>query len=239
MPLTFESKVVDEVVVIGCKGRIALGPEVSALEAEVDRHTRIDGSSAFRIKRVVLKLAETDFLDSSGLGTLVRLFGILRAAGGGLKVCEPSPRVVKVLEMTNLLAVLPAYTSEAQAIAAFSGAPSDPNEKPESAKTRIVCLDTSKDLLAGLTALLTRSGYEVMSTRYIGEAVTLVKVTRPKVVICGPGVATVPNSAAVIDNLKAGGRLDVITLPTDFYTAEAGQAGLDLVAQVQSLTAKG
>ena len=232
MPLTFESRVADQVVVIRCKGRITLGPEVSALEVEIDRQTKIDGS--FRIKHVVLQLAETDFLDSSGLGTLVRLFGILRAAGGGLKVCQPSARVLKVLEMTNLLALFPAYTSEAQAIAAFSGASEGPNEKPESSKTRIVCLDTSKDLLAGLTALLTRSGYDVMSTRYIGEAVTLVKVTRPKVVICGPGVATVPNSAAVLADLKRGGKIQVITLPADFYTAEAGQAALDLVAQVQS-----
>ncbi|HTA44106.1 MAG TPA: STAS domain-containing protein [Bryobacteraceae bacterium] len=237
MPLTFESQVIDKVVVIRCKGRIALGPEVSELEAEVDRHTRIDGSSTFRIKLVVLQLEETDFVDSSGLGTLVRLFGILRAAGGGLKICQLSPRVLKVLQMTNLLAVFPAYTSEAQAIEAFSSAPRSPNEKPDLSKIRIVCLDTSKDLLAGLTALLTRSGYEVMSTRYIGEAVTLVKVTRPKVVICGPGIAVVPGSAAVIENLKSGGKLDVITLPSDFYTAEAGQAGQDLVAQVQSLTA--
>jgi anti-anti-sigma factor len=208
---------------------------VSDLETEVNRHIRTDGSGPFRIKFVVLQLEQTDFIDSSGLGPLVRLLGILRSVGGGLKICQPSQRVLKVMEMTNLLALFPVYTSEAQAIAAFSDVPPSSVERSGLSKTRVVCLDTSKDLLAGLTALLTRSGYEVMSTRYISEAVTLVKVTRPKVVICGPGVATVPNSAAVIENLKSSGKLDVITLPPDFYTAEAGQAGQDLVAQVQSL----
>lgn len=234
MPLTFESQVIDKVAVIRCTGRIALGPEVQALEQEVDRHTRPDG--AHRVKRVVLQLAETDFLDSSGLGTLVRLYGVLRAAGGGLKLCQVSPRVMKVIEMTNLAAVFPRYTSEAQAVEAFSVAIRNPTEGLDSTKTRIVCVDTSKDLIAGLNALLTRAGYEVFTTRFAGDAVTLAKTMRPKLVICGPGITALPNSGTVIENLRQIAK-NVMSLPPDFYTADAGQAGQDLISQVQTLLA--
>lgn len=238
MPLDFESQVVDKVAVIRCKGRITLGAEVDALEAEVDRHTRVDGTSAFGLKRVVLQLADTEFLDSCGLGALVRLFGVLRAAGGGLKLCQLSPRVLKVIDMTHLRSVFPPYTSEAQAIEAFSVAVRLPNEPPESSKVKIVCMDTSKDLLAALTALLTRSGYEVLTTRYIGDAVTLVRTTRPRLVICGPGMMAVPAAQSVIESLrKSGDKLDVLTLESGFYTAEAGEAAQDLLSQVQSITA--
>lgn len=234
MPLTFESQVVDKVAVIRCAGRISLGPEVQALEQEVDRHTRPDG--AHHVNRVVLQLEQTDFLDSSGLGTLLRLYGVLRAAGGGLKLCQMSPRVLKVIEMTNLAAIFPAYASEGQAVAAFSAGAGSHGENLDSSKTRIVCVDTSKDLIAGLNALLTQAGYEVFTTRYLGDAVTLVKTMRPRVAIFGPGMTAVPNTAAVMENMRnSAGRPEVLVLPPDFYTAEAGQAGKDLVSELHQL----
>jgi anti-anti-sigma factor len=82
MQLTFESRRAENVVVIRCRGRITFGPEAEGLEAEVERQTKIPGSSAWRVRNVVLDLGETEYLDSSGLGMLVRLFTLLRAAGG-------------------------------------------------------------------------------------------------------------------------------------------------------------
>jgi len=238
MALTFESHINDKAVVIRCKGRITLGAEVQALEKEVDRLTKIEGSDYYRFRNVILQLEETEFLDSSGLGCLVRLYGVLRAAGGGLSLCQTPPKVAKVIEMTNLGIIFPAYDSEEQAIRAAATGAHSGSGRFDSSKIRIVCLDTSKDVLAGLNALLTRAGYAVFSTRYIGEAVTLVKTTQPRVVICCPGMLAIPNAAAVIDKLgQSGDRLDVVKLSADFYTADAGQAGQDLISQVQSLTA--
>jgi anti-anti-sigma factor len=75
MPLTFETQVIDQdVAVIRCKGRIIHGPEAEALEAEVDRQIKIPGMVLHDIKMVVLNLGETEFIDSTGLGVLVRLF---------------------------------------------------------------------------------------------------------------------------------------------------------------------
>jgi DNA-binding response OmpR family regulator len=98
-------------------------------------------------------------------------------------------------------------------------------------------VDPSSNLLAGLSALLTRSGYEVLITRYVGEAATLVKAVRPELVICGPGILTMPTGQAWVEKLRQSGRnVQIMHLPSDFSTAEAGQAGVELLHQVRVLS---
>jgi len=237
MKLTVQSQVMDDVLVIRCKGRISYGDEVEALEAEVHKHTKIAGTDILIVKQVVIQLAETDYVDSSGLGALIRLSGVLRAAGGGLKLCQLSPTVAKVIKLTNLETLFHPYTTEAHAIAAFSSGHRTPGESLGSSKTRIVCVDPSSNLLAGLNALLTRAGYEVFTTPRLGDTSTLVGAVAPALVICGPGVMAVPTGPAMIEKFRQNGRLQILQLSADFHTAEAGQAGQDLLAQVNSLVA--
>ena len=90
MNLTLQSQTIDSVVVIRCQGRIVLGDEIRALQLEVGKLRQLK-------KKVVLQLAEVNYIDSAGLGALVRLVGMLRVGGGGLKLCELSPFVHKVL----------------------------------------------------------------------------------------------------------------------------------------------
>ena len=140
--------------------------------------------------------------------------------------------VSQVLQVTNLLGVIPTYASEAEAIEAFSAGPAAPEKTPATRRTRIVCLDSSNDLLAYLKVLLTRAGYEVFTTRNPSDARTLVVATGPSVVIYGPGTQA---SESVIEKLRQGDpNLAVLVLPSDFSTAEASQAGTDLVERVRS-----
>jgi hypothetical protein len=149
-----------------------------------------------------------------------------------------SDKVLKVIEITHLGSLFPAYTTEAQAIEAFSSASRSQAEQPGSTKTRIVVVDPSRDLLAELKALLTRAGYEVLTTLYMGEASTLTRTTKPKVLVCGPGMMAVRTAAETIESLGQGdGDLKILWLPADFHTAEAGQAGRDLLSELQSLVA--
>jgi anti-sigma B factor antagonist len=236
MRLTLQSQLMDDVAVIRCQGHITLGAEVNALQAELEKQTRIPGTDILVVKQVVLQLAGTDYIDSSGLGALVLMFGVLRASGGGLKLCELSPSVLRVFQLTKLESLIPTYGSEREAIQAFSSAPRASGEQLGPAKTKIVCVDPSSNLLAGLSALLTRSGYEVLITRHVGEAATLVKAIRPQLVICGPGILTLPTGEAAVEKLRQSGRnTQMLQLPSDFSSAEAGQAGADLVNQVRVL----
>src|SRR5262245_16109496 len=153
MRLTLQSQLMEDVVVIRCQGRIVAGAEVEALQAELERQTKVQGTNFLKAKRVVLDLAEADFIDSSGVGALVRMLGVLGAAGGGLKLCQLSPFVLRVLQITNLLNVFLPYSSEQEAIEAFSKVSRSPEEALGSSRTRIVCIDSSSDLLAYVRAL--------------------------------------------------------------------------------------
>jgi len=56
--------------------------------------------------RIVVDLAETTFLDSSGLGALIGGLKSARQAGGDLRVARPTPEVLSVFQLTNLDSVL-------------------------------------------------------------------------------------------------------------------------------------
>src|SRR5262245_27127916 len=159
MRLSLKSHIREYVVVIRCDGRIVSGEEIHALQREVD-------NALVAKKRIVLHLADVSFIDSAGLGFLVRMFRRLRNDGGCLQLCEISPPVQKALEMTHLHAVMPAYASEQHAVEAFGRMHERQQESAGSPITTVVCVDDSFNVLAYLNALLTQAGYEVFPTRH-------------------------------------------------------------------------
>jgi anti-anti-sigma factor len=225
MPLILENQKIGDVIVLRCRGRIVTGDEVRSLQAEFEK-------LRYETKNFVLQLAEVSFIDSGGLGALVRLFGVLQNAGGDLKLCQLPPFLLQVLQVTNLTSLFHLYSSEKEAVEAFSEWPSR-EETSSGSATRVVCIDTSHDLLAYLNALLKRSGYEAFTTRYPSEAATLVKATKASLVICGPGMQT--NKPAIEKFRQIGPTVKLLLLEPDFSTAEASQAGVNLVTQVRSL----
>jgi len=217
-----------DVVVVRCRGRIDSGEEAKHLQSEIEKLTG-------QTKNVVLQLSEVGYIDSGGLGTLVRLLGVLRAARGDLKLCQLSPFVAQVLQATNLLSVFHPYASEKDAIEAFSARPQTEEEKFQPSNNRIVCLDSSLDVLAYLKILLQRGGYQVFTTQYPSDAAALAMGARSSLVICGPAMTT--NESAVAKIRQSAPNVQLLHLPADFSTSEADQAGPDLVNRVRSLLA--
>jgi anti-sigma B factor antagonist len=60
-----------------------------------------------RPERIVIDLSRVTFIDSTGLGLLVRVLKAQRAHGGDVLVRGAVPRVMKVLSLTGLDAVFP------------------------------------------------------------------------------------------------------------------------------------
>jgi anti-anti-sigma factor len=216
----------EHVVVIRCQGRIVSGDEIRALHREVD-------DSLLAKKRIVLNLAEVNFIDSAGLGFLVRIFSRLSNDGGGLKLCQISPVVLKALQVTNLHAVIPSYESERHAVEAFYYLQRQEHKSPGTPITKVVCVDDSFDLLAYLNALLTHAGYEVFPTRHVNDARMLVSAVRPRVLIMGP---TGRASDALIERMRHSvPDLHVIALASDFSTDDPAHSSTELIRRVQSL----
>jgi anti-anti-sigma factor len=228
MPLTLQKDKVGDVVVFRCQGRIVLGEEIRALQATVT-------PSSCETRKVLLHLGDISFIDSAGIGALVRLLGHLRSHGCELNLCDLSQPVERVLRVTNLVGVLPCYATQEEAIRGIGGElQSAPVPAPE-AKAKIVCADTSREVLEYVSALLKRSGYEVLASRHPSDALTLVMVSSPHVVICGPGIQA--DGKTVQKMRESSPKARLIFLPPDFSAADAGDAGTNLVEQVRSILA--
>lgn len=68
---------------------------------------------------VLVDLSAVQYVDSTGLGSLVAGLATLRKNGGRLKICGTSSRVEDVLMMTRLQLVLEAHPTCEEALAAF------------------------------------------------------------------------------------------------------------------------
>ena len=181
MPLALETRWVEDVAVVRCRGRIVAGEDVSTLRVEVERLMR-------ETRHIVLHLEEVTGMDSSGLGVIIRLLGALRAAHGDLKLCKLSEQLRNVFKITNLLGVVQIFDSEEEALRSFSGPARPASDVLSQPKTKILCIDDSSDVLACLRALLQREGYEVHTTTNLFDASTFSKAVRPDLVIIGPKV---------------------------------------------------
>jgi anti-sigma B factor antagonist len=74
----------------------------------------VSGVVAAGNTRIVVNLAETSFIDSSGLGALIGCLKLARQAGGDLRIACVQPQVQMVLELTSMHRVLtPHPTAEA------------------------------------------------------------------------------------------------------------------------------
>ncbi len=113
MELQVASRVSGDVTIVDVQGRVTIGAATNLLNAKLQQV--IEGGA----RKLVLNLAGTTQVDSSGLCAVVRAFVALQRGGGSLKLLRPVGRVREALEITHLLTVIPAYDDEAQALASF------------------------------------------------------------------------------------------------------------------------
>ena len=109
---------VGDVIVLDVSGRITLGEGNVALR-EIVRDLADKGNT-----RVVLNLSQVQYVDSSGVGELVKTHTTMRSRGGQLKLANPSKRVSDLLHMTRLSSVFDIHNDEAGAVRSFGEASS-------------------------------------------------------------------------------------------------------------------
>jgi anti-sigma B factor antagonist len=113
MALTINTREVAHVTILDISGRIVLGDEIGQLRDAV-RALVADGK-----KKIILNLAEVDYIDSSGVGELVGCFTTVRNAGGELKLLNLSQKVHDVLHVTKLYTVFDIRDDEFTAVKSF------------------------------------------------------------------------------------------------------------------------
>jgi anti-sigma B factor antagonist len=108
------SRKVGDAVVIDVEGKILLG------EGDVEIKRTVDDLLKKGKKDILLNLAKVPYLDSAGLGEIIRCFTTLRKNGGSFKLLSPNQRIIDLLSITNLLNVFDWYDDESSALASLS-----------------------------------------------------------------------------------------------------------------------
>src|SRR5216684_5087996 len=100
------------VCVLALKGRLTVG-ESSTLR------DKINEVLAAGHKNVILNLQHVDYIDSTGLGSMVICFTTLKKAGGALKLVNPNKRNIELLLLTKLHTIFEVFVDEQDAINSF------------------------------------------------------------------------------------------------------------------------
>jgi anti-sigma B factor antagonist len=104
---------VDGVTILDLSGRITLG------EGSVQLRDAVRDLLSKGQKRILLNLADVNYIDSSGIGELVSAFTAARNQGGELKLLKLTKKVHDLLQITKLYTVFDVKDDEAEAIASF------------------------------------------------------------------------------------------------------------------------
>jgi anti-sigma B factor antagonist len=111
--MEINERVVGDVTILDMDGRLAL--------EEGDRLLRDKVKSVVSHGRtlLVLNLAAVPYVDSAGLGQIVRTYTTLSREGGRLRLLHANKRLVDLLSVTKLLSIFELFDSEAEALRGF------------------------------------------------------------------------------------------------------------------------
>jgi anti-sigma B factor antagonist len=113
MPLRATHRDAGPVTVVELSGRIILG-DGSALLRKMIRGLLDDQRT-----KILLNLADVDYIDSSGIGELVSGFTAVKGRGGDLKLLHLTKKVRDLLQITKLYTVFDVFTDESTALRSF------------------------------------------------------------------------------------------------------------------------
>jgi len=111
--MQIEERIVGEVTILDLKGKITLG------EGDEVLRDRISGLLGQNRKKLLLNLAEVPYIDSAGLGEVVRTYTTVSRQGGQLKLVNLTKRITDLLMITKLLTVFETFEVEQDALASF------------------------------------------------------------------------------------------------------------------------
>lgn len=228
MQLRLESRPVGEVLVVQCIGRLVAGNEIFTLHSQV-------GDGIEKYGDVVLQLDRLDFVDSSGLGALMRLMQAARAKGGDVKLSGVPPKVQKVLQLTHLSPLFEIYDSIEEAITAAYLGSRYSRGKTGDTRPRILCLYASLDMCTFLREVLCAAGFNALTTTAVEDAPILLKATKAKLAIISGRIQMLRGKPlrAVLQEIVPDVKL--LFLDDQFSLLDPGEAAEKLLAEVNTI----
>jgi anti-sigma B factor antagonist len=112
--MEIHTRTVGDVHVLDISGRIILGEATKALRYTISDLLENGG------KKIVLNLTDVNYIDSSGIGELVRTYTTVTKEGKQLKLLNLTKKIRELLVITKLLTVFQVFESEQAAVASFA-----------------------------------------------------------------------------------------------------------------------
>jgi anti-anti-sigma factor len=225
MSFSMEWRPVGDVLVVQCKGRIVAGKEVLSLHHFV-------GDSLTKYGDIVLEFDQVEFVDSSGLGAMVRLVQAARAKGKDVKLSGLQPYIHKTLKMTNLLSQFEVYGSVEEAITAAylrhrycRGA--EGNTRP-----LILCIYDSFDMCTFLRELLCSTGYNALTAGNVSDGRVLLKATKAKLVVISSHLQMCHGQPTKRLLEEIDPAISILILEEDFGSGDPGESAEKLLNSI-------
>jgi len=111
--MTISTRTVNSVTVVDLGGKLILGEDTAQFR------TRMQELIQSGAKKILLNMGNIQYVDSSGVGELVRAYASAGSQGGQLKLLGLTRRIHDLLMVTKLLTVFEAFDDEKQAVESF------------------------------------------------------------------------------------------------------------------------
>ena len=106
-------RTVSDVTVLDLKGKMTLGEGDELLK------DKINSLLASGKKKLLLNLESVPYIDSAGLGEVVRTYTTVKRQGGTMRLLNLTKRIEDLLSITKLLTVFDTFDSEAEAVKSY------------------------------------------------------------------------------------------------------------------------
>jgi len=111
--MKIEERAVDGVTILDLQGKMLIGEGDELLREKIN--SLVENGT----EKIVLNLAEVPYVDSAGLGEIVRCYTTVSRKNGELKLLNLTKRIHDLLSITKLLTVFDSYDDEASAVKSF------------------------------------------------------------------------------------------------------------------------
>ncbi len=102
-----------DVTVLRLEGKLVIGDEVEEFRKAITEAVK-EGA-----KKIVIDLSKLSYMDSTGLGELVRAYTTVKKANGNLKLASLTEKVKDLMFMTKLLTIFENYDTVEEAAGSF------------------------------------------------------------------------------------------------------------------------
>ncbi|HLX11704.1 MAG TPA: STAS domain-containing protein [Bacteroidota bacterium] len=112
--MTIKEKVSNDIATLALKGDLVSESDTSKVKEKI--HSLVSDN----IRKVVLDLSGVEFINSSGLGTLISSLTTLKNSGGDLRLAGLGERVENLFVITKLVKVFDTYETVDRALSSFN-----------------------------------------------------------------------------------------------------------------------